>query len=316
MYFPYVFGRASELLAIRSTSRHYLSSGLVTPVIEPIVAKPAALIKCMEDMGERGHKAVVVVNPSQGELKGGPVPAWSDSIDAALTAHPSLIPGFLCRAGVTQVEISAFLTKYASRQVALLYLNSGLSDAAVRSLASAPNVLYHIALQGKVPSSQLALLPHAKKVHIQDHFNKQARNADYCGEEHFTDRHSSFSEHGAGFGDYTITGSEVQMGGGPPGAVAVHITYRSATDGNLWVQHFVSDDTDIGLGTTDGKFLQAISKFAAEYHGRAAEFGANAALNDYLQNHNDSHYPGLGKNKERQIQHHIARVHDFLLTGN
>lgn len=315
MYFPYVFGRASELLAIRSSSKNYLSSGLVTPIVEPIVTKPAALIKAIEEIGQRGQKAIIITNPSQGELRGGPAAAWVTSVDAALAAHPTIVPGFLCRPGVTHSAVSTFLAKYSQREVALLYLNSGLSDAVVHSLSQAPNVSYHIALQGKVPSSQLALLPHAKRVHIHDHFNKQARNADYCGEEHFTDRHRSFTEHGAGFGDYTITGSEVQLGGGPPGAVAVHITYKSAADGNLWVQHFVSDDTDIGVGTTEGKFLQAISKFAAEYHGRGAEFGANAAINDYLQNYNDSHYPGLGKNKERQIQHHIARVHDFLLTG-
>jgi hypothetical protein len=316
MYFPYVFGRASELLAIRSSSKNFLSSGLVTPIVEPIVTKPAALVTAIEEIGQRGQKAIIITNPSQGEQRGGPTPAWVTDVDTALAAHPTIVPGFLCRPGVTHSAVLAFLAKYAHREVALLYLNSGLSDAVVHSLASAPNVSYHIALQGKVPSSQLALLPHAKKVHIYDHFNKQARNADYCGEEHFTDRHRSFSEHGAGFGDYTITGSEVQLGGGPPGAVAVHITYKSGTDGNLWVQHFVSDDTDIGVGTTEGKFLQAISKFAAQYHGRGAEFGANAAINDYLQNYNDSHYPGLGKNKERQIQHHIARVHDFLLTGN
>jgi hypothetical protein len=315
MYFPYVFGRASELLAIRSSSKNYLSSGLVTPIVEPIVTKPAALIKAIEEIGQRGQKAIIITNPSQGELRGGPAPAWVASVDAALAVHPTIVPGFLCRPGVTHSAVQAFLAKYAHREVALLYLNSGLSDAVVQALALVPNVSYHIALQGKVPSSHLALLPHAKTVHIFDHFNKQARNADYCGEEHFTDRHRSFSEHGAGFGDYTITGSEVQIGGGPPGAVAVHITYKSGTDGNLWVQHFVSDDTDIGVGTTEGKFLQAISKFAAQYHGRGAEFGANAAINDYLQNYNDSHYPGLGKNKERQIQHHIARVHDVLLTG-
>jgi hypothetical protein len=315
MYFPYVFGRASELLAIRSSSKNYLSSGLVIPVVEPIVAKPAALIKSIEEIGQREQKAIIITNPSQGELKGGPTPAWAVDVDAALSTNPTIIPGFLCRPGVTHSAVLAFLAKYSHREVALLYLNSGLSDAVVHALALAPNVSYHIALQGKVPSSQLALLPHAKTVHIFDHFNKQPRNADYCGEEYFNDRHRSFNDYGTGFGDYTITGSEVQLGGGPPGAVAVHITYKNVTDGNLWLQHFVSDDTDIGVGTTEGKFLQAVSKFAAEYHTRSVEFGANAAINDYLQNYNDSHYPGLGKNKERQIQHHIARVHDFLLTG-
>ena len=316
MYFPYVFGRASELRAICSSSKSFLSSGLVVPIVEPIVTKPAALVKALKEIGERAQKIIVITNPSQGELKGGPSAEWVASVDTALSAHSTVIPGFICRPGVTQAAVTTFLGKYAQREVALLYLNSGLADAVVQSLASAPNVSYHIALQGKVPSSQLALLPHAKKVHVLDHFNKQARNADYCGEEHFTDRHLTFGEHGAGFGDYTLTGSEVQMGGGPPGAVAVHITYKSATDGNFWVQHYVSDDTDIGVGTTDGKFLQAVAKFAGEYHSRGAEFGVNDALNDYLKNHNDSHYPGLGKNKERQIQHHIARIHHFLVTGS
>lgn len=316
MYFPYVFGRGSELLAIRSSSINYLSSGLVIPIIEPIVTKPAALTKAIQEIGERGQKAIIITNPSQGELKGGPTPEWVTAVDASIAAQASILPGFLCRPGVTYAAVQDFLRKYSHREVALLYLNSGLSDAVVQWLASVPNVSYHVALQGKVPGSQLSLLPHAKKVHIYDHFNKQQRNADYCGEEHFTDRHRSFGEYGAGFGDYTITGCEVQMGGGPPGAVAVHITYKSGSDGNLWIQHFVSDDTDIGVGTIEGKFLQAVSKFAAEYQIRGAEFGTNGAINDYLQNNNNSHYPGLGKNKERQIQHHIARVHDFLLTGH
>lgn len=315
MYFPYVYGRASELLAIRSSSKNYMASGLVIPIVEPVVAKPGALIKAIGELGHRKHRAVIITNPSQGELRSGPPPTWGAGVDAALIAHPSIIPGYLCRPGVTYSSIQAFLAKYTHREVALLYLNSGLSDATIQALAKVPNVTFHITLQGKVPGSHLGLLPHAKTVHIFDHFNKQRRNADYFGEEHFTDRHKSFSHHGAGFGDYTITGADVQLGGGPPGAVAVHITYKSGIDGNLWVQHFVSDDTDIDVGTTEGKFLQAVAKFAAEYHGRKAEFGTNAAINDYLQNHHSSHYPGLSKNKERQIHHHIARVHDFLLTG-
>lgn len=98
------------------------------------------------------------------------------------------------------------------------------------------------------------------------------------------------------------------------GAVAVHLTYKCSNDGNLWMRHFVSDD--IGVGTTEGKFLQAISKFAGQYQSRVAEFETNGAINDYVHNYNNSHFPGLGKNKERQIQHHIERINHFLVTGN
>lgn len=316
MYFPYVFGRASELLALRSTSQSCLSSGLVVPIVEPVVTKPAALIKAMTEIGQRGQRAVVVTNPYQGELKGGASAAWLTVVDATFAASPTLIPGFMCRAGVPYAQVQAFLAKYANRDVAILYLNSGLSDAAVNSLAQVPGVAFHIVLQGKAPSSHLALLPHAKTVHVTDNFNKQPRNSDYYGQEHFTDHHRLYSQFGIGFGDYTVTGAEIQLGGGPPGAVAVHLTYKCSNDGNLWMQHFVSDDVDIGVGTTEGKFLQAVSKFAGQYHSRVAEFGTNGAINDYLQNYNNSHFPGLGKNKERQIHHHIERVNYFLLTGN
>lgn len=316
MYFPYVFGRASELLALRSTSQSCLSSGLVVPIVEPVVPKPAALLKAMVEIGQRGQRAVIVTNPYQGELKNGAPAAWMTVVDATFVTFPTLIPGLMCRAGVTYAEVQAFVTKYANRDVAILYLNSGLSDAVIQTIAQVPNVAFHIVLQGKVPSSHLALLPHGKTVHVTDNFNKQPRNADYYGQEHFTDHHRLYSQLGAGFGDYTVTGAEIQLGGGPPGAVAVHLTYKCSNDGNLWMQHFVSDDTDIGVGTTEGKFLQAVSKFAAQYHSRVAEFGTNGAINDYLQNYNNSHFPGLGKNKERQIHHHIERVNHFLLTGN
>lgn len=316
MYFPYVFGRASELLALRSTSQSCLSSGLVVPIVEPVITKPAALLKAMAVIGQRGQRAVIVTNPYQGELKDGAPADWGIAIDATFVASPTLIPGFMCRPGVTYAEVQAFLTKYANRNVALLYLNSGLSDAIIQTIAQVSNISFHIVLQRKAPSSHLALLPHGKTVHITDNFNKQARNADYSGQEHFTDHHRFYSQFGAGFGDYTITGAEIQLGGGPPGAVAVHLTYKCSNDSNLWMQHFVSDDTDIGVGTTEGKFLQAVSKFATQYHSRVAEFGINGAINDYLQNYNNSHFPGLGKNKERQIHHHIERINHFLLTGN
>jgi hypothetical protein len=88
MYFPYVFGRGSELLALRSSSKSFLSTGLVVPIIEPIVTKSAPLLKAVVDMGERSQRAIVIVNPFQGELKGGPSSEWVASVDAVLLAHP------------------------------------------------------------------------------------------------------------------------------------------------------------------------------------------------------------------------------------
>ena len=183
------------------------------------------------------------------------------------------------------------------------------------AIALAPNVLFHIVIQGRITANHLALLSTNKLVHVTDSFNKQQRNADYSGTEHFTDRHKTFAENAVGFGDYTVIGSELQTGGGPPGAVAIHITYLHPANGDLWVEHFVSDEIDRDQGDPGSKFLQAVSKFGAVHPLRGTEFGTNPALGAYIGDLTTSHFPGLAKNKERQILHHIARVHDLLVTG-
>lgn len=312
MYFPYVFGRQSELLALRSASNKYLSSGQVVPVIEPVVIKPNAIVKCLEGLGKNAQQAVVITNPYQGEFKGRPEAPWQKEIDGILAKQVSVVPGFQCRPGVSLATIQAFLKKYSERNVALLYLNAGLSDVEMQSLVASQNVCYHISLQGKMTASHRKMLPKPKAVDIVDHFNKQSRNADYAGFEHFTDTHKNFGVTGTGFGDYTVIGSEIQLGGGPPGAVAIHASYRDATSGDIWVEHFVSDETDVMAGSPASKYLEAVSKLAGVGSSRKHEFGVNDALDAYFSDDLTGHYPGLGKNKERQIHHHIAVMHDVL----
>lgn len=312
MYFPYLYGRQSELLALRSASQQYFSSGVVVPVIEPVVAKSNAVVRCLEELGKAEHQAVIVMNPFQGELKGGAGAQWKKDIDAVLAKYPSLMPGLLCRQSVTTTNIQAFLKKYAKRDVALLYLNCSVPDAELKVIAGTTNVRYHICLQGKVTAAHRKLLPKSKAVHIFDNFNKQVRNADYEGSEHFTDHHKEFADIGIGFGDYTVTGSEMLLGGGPPGAVAIHATYKNEDNDNIWVEHFVSDETDVAVGTAESKYLEAVAKFANKHPPREHEFGMNPALEAYFSDHDTGHFPGLGKNKERQIHHHIALMHDVL----
>jgi hypothetical protein len=312
MYLPYLYGRQSELLALRSAATQYFSSGVVVPVIEPVVAKFNAVARCLEELGKNEHQAVVIMNPYQGELKGGAGAQWKKEIDTVLAKFPSLLPGFLCRQETTAANAQTFLKKYAGRDVALLYLNSGLSDTDMKTYAATPNVRYHICLQGRMTAAHRKLLPKSKAVNILDNFNKQPRNADYSGVEHFTDSHKDFTDSGIGFGDYTVIGSEMLLGGGPPGAVAIHATYKNADNDDIWVEHFVSDETDVAAGTAESKYLEAVAKLANEHPPREHEFGLNPALEAYFADHLSGHFPGLGKNKERQIHHHIALMHDVL----
>jgi hypothetical protein len=90
--------------------------------------------------------------------------------------------------------------------------------------------------------------------------------------------------------------------------------YKDPAAGALWVEHFVSDDTDIEVGTTAEKFLQAARKLVRVSGRRRAEFGNNEALAAYAEDVRANTSPGLMANKRRQIHHHLATNHS-ILTG-
>jgi len=68
MYFPYLRGRQSELLAIRTLLESNRLGEQVIPVIEPI--KPTATFrKTMEAFRDRGRGLYIVSNPQVGEFQ-------------------------------------------------------------------------------------------------------------------------------------------------------------------------------------------------------------------------------------------------------
>nr|WP_278249012.1 sce7725 family protein [Paenalcaligenes suwonensis] len=146
---------------------------------------------------------------------------------------------------------------------------------------------------------------------MRDDFQRKARNADYEGIEFFTDRHLSFLSEGVGFGDYTVLGATFEGGGGPAAAVAIHGTFKGQ-GGAVWVEHFVSDDTERNVGTVGGKYLQAAGKLVLRARHAPEMFGNDKALQSFAADVVALHYPGLGKSKERQIYHHVALMYQLL----
>lgn len=312
MYFPYVFGRQSELLALRGACKGYVASGRIVPIIEPVLVKPNSVVRCLAQLGESGARAILVVNPSQGEFKASTPKTWKMEVDAVLAKNGSLIPALKCGPKTTLTTVNGFISSHSGRSVALMYHAPGLSDAEIQGLSKNPSIVFHICLQGKITTAQRALFPKAKAVDIFDRFNKQERNADYSGKELFSDHHRTYKTSGIGFGDYTVTGSNFTPGGGKPAAIAIHATYKNPKDQNVWVEHFVSDDTDLNTGSAESKYHEAVAKLVPATARRKAEFGANIALDAYASDYKTGSYPGLGKNKERQIFHHIALMHDLI----
>lgn len=313
MYFPFMYGRQSELLAIRSLLTDSRSLSALVPVIEPVNQNFASLAKCLEACGKVNQTVVVILNPNKHQLdRKEAVATWQKAVFPLVEKYKFVLPAYRCHAATKPSDLEAFFKLFPERETAILYSSSTLAEAEARALVARENIRFHIDLNGKMTSSHRALIPKNKYVEIKDDFNKLERNADYGGQELFSDRIKTFSASGVGFGDYASIGSAFQSGGSTPAAVAIHAVYKNTETGDIWIEHFVSDDKDKAVGDAASKFVQAARKLVPAAKKRPKEFGENFALDAYEAHVKANSYPGLGKNKELQIAHHMCLMLDVL----
>ncbi len=312
MYHPHLFARRAELLALRDLSEHLQMSESISPILEGAKADPRDLVKCLEVLGNAGVTATVILNPVVGDFKNHLLlEPWRQALAERFSKYPKLLPGYVCRPSSTMAQVGAFLNAYHDRATALLYWSPKLPDGDVKELAALESVRFHINLHDQMSNAQRALLPTNKAVDVKDHFAKCARNADYGGPEFFSDDHLNYSENSVGFGDFSIVGSQFIAGGGQAHAVAIHGIYKTDED-SIWVEHFISNDVELEVGTVEGKYLQAAGKLVDAIFVRPNEFGDDLALEGFAGDVENGTFPGLAVSKRRQIYHHLALVNSLL----
>lgn len=315
MYFPYFFGRRSEFLASRAVLKERGAIEQWAPIIEPVNKNVADLSAFALAFGKAGARALILINPDLHQLaEKDAATIFRKETLGLFVDHPSLVASYRIKSSTTMANCQAFLKLYKGDSLALIYSSPGLSDADIQALAAEPRVKFHVVVNEKITATQLAKLPKAKRVFIRDNFNKLSRNADYGAPELFTDKHKTYTGSGLGFGDFTVVGNVFQDSGSTPAAVASHAVFKHPTTGDVWLQHFVSDDIERDVGDVASKFLQSSRKLVAAAKKRPAEFGWNPGLEAFAGHVKASTYPGLGKNKEHQIVHHIS-AHIDLITG-
>lgn len=310
MYFPFLYGRRAELLAIRAMLNDPRDRTALCPIIEPVKSDIGDLRRYLESCEKKNQPTLVVINPTQGELAGGRR-AWLQDAATVLAACPSAVPAYQTSNQTTLAQITAALNRFPDRDVAVIHNGAVLPGPDLRQLAQDPLIAWHVVFDGRLPAQQSRALPGAKKVLLRDGFRRLARNADYNGTEFFSDQYKTFPP-AAGFGDCVCLGSLFQEGGGPPGAVAIHAGFKDPDSGDIWIEHFLSDDQDVKDRDVAKKFSQAATHLVRAVRRRRREFGTNQALDAYaicVQQHS---YPGLTKNKELQIVHHMCLVLDVL----
>lgn len=314
MYFPYLYGRRSELLALRDFSVDYPEDRNVFPLVEPVKSNPEGLVRAINVLSRNNVMLVVILNPSQSELSNQESRStWYSGLTNAVDPAEDFIPALLCDGRVSYADINSFLTQFSTGSSVLVYNSPELTSEEVFGLNQDPRVGLQVVKEGGLDPVIRANLSAKKTVDILDCFNSQPRNADYNGPEFFSRQHLVFQQSSCGYGDFTVLPTVLPGSGGKPGAVVVHATFKEEESGEVWIDHYVSIETDRSVGEVEDKFFDAAGQLCQEVGGRPLEFGMNPAIAKYQLQVKNYRFPGLPDNKRQQILHHICLNRQILM---
>jgi hypothetical protein len=310
MYFPYVFGRQYDLIALNQVAAKVSKKKVVTPIIEPVNSNPGDLIRALTNQFANGLPTIVIVNPHLGKFKNASsvaIATWNAELDK-INSNPLFIPALKLTALVSESDITNFLKKHSGKVAFIHWAErdaSKFSHTISSDLARTTQIFVH----NHTSSAYRKAVPGAEKVICRDGFNKQARNADYDANEYFDDLISTYkSENMDGFADFTITGSEFVEGGGPASAVTIHLTHQNTSSKDLWMLHFVSDDTTRPPNDSNLKIGQSLRKLNAHVTTHPGQFSFSDAVKKFQAILHSGQKTSLGKLKQFSIEHHIETI--------
>lgn len=302
MYFPYLYGKAAEVLAIRELASGLGNPQVIWPIVEP--TKPSPQLKItLNELRTCGAGVYLVVNPSRGDLTSAASAAsWRAELASEIADAALVRPTFLIDGASTRAELTAFAAANTGRPVGVIVATNDVSPADLAAALSGATFVAFLGHQSNRPAYEAALgVGHT--VDVEDNFMPQARNADYGGSDPQGTNHLTWTGAGkGGFSDYTILPAAYSDSGGPMGALAIHLTYE--TPAELRLQHFVS--TTVSQATPLApKFAEAIGELDRQIAATPGRFRTSPGIDNYLAMHVTGVYTSAEKNKRLQIIHHL-----------
>lgn len=301
MYFPYLRGRQSELLALRELIEKDLIGANVIPVIE-ITQFSSTFLKTLNVYLENNRRVAVIMNSKITNSEN-----MFDTCIGDKLQETNIIKAYLVNSNLEN-EISRDLD-YKD----LLIINKD-KDSETYFLDIFKN---DYPMYSFIPYESRALkrfIPR-NKILFEDKFKKRKRNSDYIKkiDEFFSDDHIYFeNENFKGFSDYSVIGEEYVEGGFAPYAVAIHIVYFDKNK-ELRIRHFVSDSNN-DINNPAGKFKEAVKKLSEWIDDEElnSNFRCTYALNKFKEYYKLGKFPGLATIKKLSIMHHIELMNKFI----
>ncbi|UBZ15788.1 sce7725 family protein [Flagellimonas marinaquae] len=310
-YFPYFRGKQYELIAIRESAQFLYEHDFV-PIIEPVKKDLKSLEKVLKVTSQVSTKVIVIVNPSDGDLKfnGNSI---QDLLDNKFANNPSIIRGVLLTEGMSSNTANQIIEDLGDCQIALIHAGFSEAKTLAMDIADEMKSYINVFFQDFCGKLYIKHFVNSKcRVLLRDGFH-QRRNRDHPQVEFFSDLHATYIEENMnGFGDFLMVGDEYSESGGPAYTIAIHITYIDGDkDDAMFIHHFKSDRQDTPKDPA-GKFAEALDKLVEELndpHGKI--LGNTSAMIEFKDLHLRGHFPGLGYVKKLSMKHHIETLGNF-----
>lgn len=303
MYFPYLRGRQFELIALRELVQKKLIGKNIFPIIEPVKLS-STLIKTLVEFAQNAKKVSVILNPCVGNLDNKKLTNNDEKVCQnlqTLLINPTIKASYHLKKTLKDLNIDF--------SEIILIANDKESSPYYNDIYNTEIEPIYTLMQDERDFRRN--IRTKNKVILSDNFNKQAKNADYNGDEFFTSDHLYYKDDGyVGFADYSVVGDDYSESGFAPYAVAIHIVYFDK-DKSMRVHHFVSDSNEDYSDTT-GKFHEALDKLIEWNETMKLD---TYAMKEFQRLFAMRAYPGLGTVKKLAIMHHIELVSKFL-DGN
>lgn len=309
MYYPYFRGKQYELITVRESAPLFSRAGFV-PIIEPVKESLGGLKRTLDAVNDADGAAILVVNPQYGDHIEN-----SEAIGALLgnelKGHRSIAAGILLSDQVKVADCVAICDKYSDRAITLIHAGFTEARALVEHLDQRALGFRHIFLEDSCGKLYRKHFNGAVRVLLRDGFQRRV-NKHYPPVEFFSDLHATFREESMdGFGDFLMVGDVYSETGGPAYAIAIHLTFIDPEkDAEMHIHHFISDRQDTPTDPA-GKFAEALNKLVTEVRRPETHVIRTEAVEEFLDLHKRSHFPGLGYVKKLSMKHHIETLDDY-----
>lgn len=317
MYFPYLYGKKNELAALKELSDLNNLSKSIVPVIEPVPAnfatkemngkkvnKSHVLNNLIRKFVEEKRKIAIVQNPRN--LGGVSYVNQNDPEIFDLVSSPFYIPVYAYR-----YKNSRNAFNLSPDQNGIAIFDNQISSDDIddfKELQNDSQVWKMLSI-----ASEIAPSISSKFIVFEDKFLKRAKNAEYIKfpDEFFSSDYLRYTDpEYIGFGDYSMTGSELTKGFRAR-AVAIHIIYFDKNM-KLRIKHFVSDSNE-DYSDQAGKLQEATDKISLWLN--SSEFSTLPVINNSPFLHQIislDHYTGLGFIKKLSLEHHLDIISRYL----